>query len=158
MKDLARLQQQVKAAWDRLPLDVKAKLGLKITAAHACALAPQVPQAVTQLPAAANKNVLWYFVRRRRDACGGSCGDDVTLPVTAADCKTGSAAAGGGSCGDDVTLPVTAVDRGSPVQRFWLDRRIGLLVGDSAPLSSVVVPSLGPQQITAIKVAPDQAF
>jgi hypothetical protein len=35
------LQQQVKAAWDRLPLDVKAKLSLKITAAHGYALAPQ---------------------------------------------------------------------------------------------------------------------
>src|SRR5271170_7855370 len=43
-------------------------------------------------------------------AGGGSRGDDVTLPVTAADCKTGSAAAGGGSCGDDVTLPVTVAD------------------------------------------------
>jgi hypothetical protein len=32
MKDLDRLQQQVQAAWDKLPLDVKAKLGLKITA------------------------------------------------------------------------------------------------------------------------------
>ena len=41
MKDLTRLQGQVKAAWDRLPLDVKAKLGLKITAAHAYALALQ---------------------------------------------------------------------------------------------------------------------
>jgi hypothetical protein len=42
MKDPARvirLQQQVKAAWDKLPLPVKAKLGLKITAAHAHALA-----------------------------------------------------------------------------------------------------------------------
>jgi hypothetical protein len=35
---------------------------------------------------------------------GGSCGDDVTFPETAADCKTGSAAAGGGLRGD-VTLP-----------------------------------------------------
>lgn len=39
MKDVGRLQQQVKAAWDKLPLDVKAKLGLKITAANAHALA-----------------------------------------------------------------------------------------------------------------------
>ena len=42
MKDpnrLNRLQQQVKAAWDKLPLDVKAKLGLKITAANAHAFA-----------------------------------------------------------------------------------------------------------------------
>jgi hypothetical protein len=41
---------------------------------------------------------------------GGSRGNDVTLPVTAADCRTGSAAAGSGSRGDDVTLPVTGAD------------------------------------------------
>jgi hypothetical protein len=41
---------------------------------------------------------------------GGSRGGDVTLPVTVADCKTGSVATCGGSCGDDVTLPVTPVD------------------------------------------------
>jgi hypothetical protein len=38
-KRLKRLQQQVNAAWDKLPLDTKAKLGLKITAANAHAFA-----------------------------------------------------------------------------------------------------------------------
>src|SRR5262249_18800976 len=57
MKDLARLQRQVKAAWDRLPLDVKAKLGLKITAAHAYALALQ-SKTIAALPHPPHRELL----------------------------------------------------------------------------------------------------
>jgi hypothetical protein len=39
---------------------------------------------------------------------------------------------------------------------LWRDRRIGLLVGDSVPLSSIVVPSHNPyNEFTAISVAPE---
>ena len=57
MKDLARLQRQVRAAWDRLPLDVKAKLGLKITAAHAYALALQ-SKTIAALPHPPHRELL----------------------------------------------------------------------------------------------------
>ena len=96
-ENIDRLQQQVKAAWDKLPLDVRAKLGLKITAANAHAVAAQRQDDRRCLPHPPHRELLMLYsllnhpnapdAQGRHRCCAGAC-----LPMSARTDRSISAA------------------------------------------------------------------